>query len=133
MTNKTSASACCKCHPSDSPFRMPEAYLQVSCYRPILTPLHSSGRAAPELTTSLWPLLSRTAAWGPKGQFRNAATLIKGTDTRVVSVESRSGPAVRRSAGKQRDLGSNPLRLSFLFKSCGLWTLSCDGFVPHNE
>ena len=27
-------------------------------------------------------------------------------------------------AGKQRDLGSNPLRLSFLFKNCGLWTLS---------
>ena len=34
-------------------------------------------------------------------------------------------------AGKQRDLGSNPLRLSFLCKNCGLWTLSCD-FVPHN-
>ena len=34
-------------------------------------------------------------------------------------------------AGKQRDLGSNPLRLSVLFKSCGLWTLSCD-FVSHN-
>ena len=40
--------------------------------------------------------------------------------------------AVRRYwAGKQRDLGSNPLRFAFLFKSCGLWTLSCD-FVPHN-
>ena len=37
---------------------------------------------------------------------------------------SRFGLAVRRQAGKQRDLGSNPLRLSFLFKSCGLWTLS---------
>ena len=34
-------------------------------------------------------------------------------------------------SGKQRDLGSNLLRLYFLFKSCGLWTLSCD-FVPHN-
>ena len=34
-------------------------------------------------------------------------------------------------AGKQKDLGSNPLRLSFLFKRCGLWTLFCD-FVPHN-
>ena len=34
-------------------------------------------------------------------------------------------------AGKQRDLGSNPLRLSFPFKRCGLWTLPCD-FVPHN-
>ena len=34
-------------------------------------------------------------------------------------------------AGKRSDLGSNPLRLSFLFKSCGLWTLSCD-FIPHN-
>ena len=44
----------------------------------------------------------------------------------------RFGPAVRHQAGKQRDLESNPLRLSFLFKSCGMWTLSCD-FVPHNE
>ena len=34
-------------------------------------------------------------------------------------------------SGKQRDLGSNPLRLSFRFKNCGLWTLSCD-FVPDN-
>ena len=34
-------------------------------------------------------------------------------------------------AGKHWDLGSNPLRLSFLFKNCGLWTLSCD-FVPCN-
>ena len=36
---------------------------------------------------------------------------------------SRFGLAARRQAGKQRDLGSNLLRLSFLFKSCGLWTL----------
>ena len=43
---------------------------------------------------------------------------------------SRFGLAVRSQAGKQKDLGSNLLRLSFLFKSC-LWTLSCD-FVPHN-
>ena len=34
-------------------------------------------------------------------------------------------------AGKQRDLGSNLLRLSFLFKNCGLWTLSCD-FITQN-
>ena len=34
-------------------------------------------------------------------------------------------------AGKHRDLSSNPLQLSFLFKSCGLWTRSCD-FVPHS-
>ena len=36
---------------------------------------------------------------------------------------SQFGLAVRRQAAKQRDLGSNPLRLSFLFKICGLWTL----------
>ena len=36
---------------------------------------------------------------------------------------SRFGLAVRRYTGKQRDLGSNPLRLSLLI-SCGLWTLS---------
>ena len=40
------------------------------------------------------------------------------------------GLEVRRQGGKQRDLGSNLLRLSL--RSCGLWTLSCD-FVPHNE
>ena len=32
---------------------------------------------------------------------------------------------------KQKDLGSNPLRLPFLFRYCGLWTLSCD-FDHHN-
>ena len=49
------------------------------------------------------------------------------------SFESRRNvwPCGKAQAGKQRDLGSNPLRLSFLFKSCGLWTLSCD-FAPHN-
>ena len=40
-------------------------------------------------------------------------------------------PAAKHYAGKQRDLGSIPLRFSFLLQSCGLWTLSCD-FVPHN-
>ena len=32
-------------------------------------------------------------------------------------------------SGKQKDLGPNLLRFSFIFKGCGLWTLSCD-FVP---
>ena len=45
---------------------------------------------------------------------------------------SRLGPAVRRCAGKQKDLGSIPLRLSSLFKSCGLRTLSCDS-APLNS
>ena len=44
---------------------------------------------------------------------------------------SQFGLAVRRQAGKRRDLSSNPLQLSFFFKGCGLWTPSCD-FVPHN-
>ena len=36
-------------------------------------------------------------------------------------------------AGKQKGLGSIPLRLPHLLeKGCGVWTLSCD-FVPHNE
>ena len=43
----------------------------------------------------------------------------------------RFGLAVRRLAGKQKDLGSNPLRLSSLFSSRDLWTLSCDFEVPH--
>ena len=57
---------------------------------------------------------------------------LSGSQRRLVLV-SRFGLAVRRllEAGKQRDLGSNPLWLSVLFKNCGLWTLSCD-FVPHN-
>ena len=43
-------------------------------------------------------------------------------------VVSRFGPAVRRQAGKRKDFGSNPLRLSFLFKKvvvCG-HCLNCD-------
>ena len=42
-----------------------------------------------------------------------------------------SGKVLGWYCGKQRDLGSNPHRLSFFFKSSGLWTLSSD-FVPHN-
>ena len=34
-------------------------------------------------------------------------------------------------AGEQKDPGSISFRFSLLFKSCGLWTLTCD-FVPHN-
>ena len=37
---------------------------------------------------------------------------------------NRFGLAVRREAGKQKDVASIPLRLSFFFKSSGLWTLS---------
>ena len=48
-----------------------------------------------------------------------------------VNYHCQFGLAVRCWAGKQRDLSSNPLWLSFLWKSCGLWTLSCD-FVLHN-
>ena len=44
---------------------------------------------------------------------------------------SRFGLVVRHYAGKQRDLSLNPLWLSFLFKNCGLWTLSSD-FAPHS-
>ena len=35
-------------------------------------------------------------------------------------------------AGKQRDPGSNPVRLSFLFNSCGLWTLLYDCHSSRN-
>ena len=37
---------------------------------------------------------------------------------------SRFSLVVRRLAGKQKDMGSIPFQLSFLFKCCGLWTLS---------
>ena len=43
---------------------------------------------------------------------------------------ARESASVDSEHGKQRDLGSNPLRLSFPLESCGLWTLFCD-FVPH--
>ena len=36
---------------------------------------------------------------------------------------SQFGLAARCQAGKLKDLGSIPLQLSVLFKSCGLWTL----------
>ena len=56
---------------------------------------------------------------------------IKGYSDSFITV-SKFGLAVRRWAGKQKDLGSIPLRLSFFFKKgCGLLTLSRD-FVPHN-
>ena len=41
------------------------------------------------------------------------------------------GLVARCLVGKQKGLGLNLLWFSFLFKSCGLWTLSCD-FVPYN-
>ena len=44
------------------------------------------------------------------------SVVYKQTKTNIQNV-SRFGLAVRCKAGKQRDLGSNPLRLSFLFKS----------------
>ena len=46
----------------------------------------------------------------------------KATTKVDVCPESRFGLAVRRYSGKRKDLGSIPLRLSFRFKSCGLWT-----------
>ena len=47
---------------------------------------------------------------------------------------SRRGLAVRRLAGKQKDLGSNRFgSLSLLFKNCGVWTLSCDLALTVNE
>ena len=44
--------------------------------------------------------------------------------------ELQFGALESRRDQEERDIGSNLLRLSFLFKSCGLWTLSCD-FDPH--
>ena len=41
-------------------------------------------------------------------------------------LKSRFGLAARRQAGKQKNIGSIPLRLSSLFKSCGLLALSRD-------
>ena len=38
----------------------------------------------------------------------------------------------RPAAVRGTSVPANPLQLSFLSKSCGLWTLSCD-FDPHNN
>ena len=40
-------------------------------------------------------------------------------------------PSVRRSAGKQKDIGSIPLRLSFLFERCYLCTLCREHLMKH--
>ena len=76
--------------------------------------------------------------WGDLGRHRHAWWRVLGQVQRVHQSQRRSrtvtpfGPAVRCSAGKRKDLGSIPLRFSFLFKKgCGLWTLSCD-VVTHN-
>ena len=53
------------------------------------------------------------ACWNPSRSYRNCSWF--GLAVRLTHVR----------AGKQTDFGSNLLRLSFLFKSCGLWTLSC--------
>ena len=63
--------------------------------------------------------------------LRQSSDLAHGSGDGAATAVSRFGLAVRRRAAGKQDLGSNPLRLSFLFKSCGLWTLSCD-FVPHS-
>ena len=44
------------------------------------------------------------------------------TEIMRVMSESVCGSKVRGSFGQQVDLGSNPLDLTFLCKSCGLWT-----------
>ena len=69
---------------------------------------------------------------GVRGVKRNwGSVLTKSGDG--VSEVSRFGLAVRRSAGKRKDLGSIPLRLSFLFRKvvvCGhcLVTLSITSY-----
>ena len=50
--------------------------------------------------------------------FISSSHIIMGPESQM----SRCGLAVRRKADKQKDLGSIPLRLSFLFKICDLWT-----------
>ena len=59
--------------------------------------------------------------WLKEGQRMGEYRLIQGF---FLSFLSRFGLAVRRYAGKQRDFCSNPLRLSFLFESCGQRTPS---------
>ena len=55
----------------------------------------------------------KMAGLGREGGFQRGITDVGGEEGM-----SLFGLAARR------DLGSNPLRLSFRFKSCGLWTLS---------
>ena len=71
-------------------------------------------RAEVLLLTSLTPYPLVKPAHSHRNQM--ASLLETGEEWDGVS---RFGLAVRRQAGKQRDLGSNPLQLTFLFKSCG--------------
>ena len=76
-------------------------------------------------TLFYWPFTKLSALWNSDFGFDSVyVTLLT---TAPVWPSGKAG-----KAGKRKDLGSIPLRLSFLFKSCGLWTRSCD-FVPHNE
>ena len=74
--------------------------------------------------------------WNIEGYFLHFLDVLKkqlylkGTWSKETSL-GQFGLAVRHKTGKQGVLSSNPLRLSFLFKNCGLWTLLCD-FVSHN-
>ena len=65
-------------------------------------------------------------------QFLQGLKKIRGLYSAVLCSGRPSEPVwPSGKAGKERNRGSNPLRLSFLFESCGLWKLS-SGFVLHN-
>ena len=86
-----------------------------------------------KLSTSLFQSkenLDATHKLQTQKQYRSAC--IKSSQFKSAQV-SRFGLAVRRSAGKRKDLGSIPLRLSFFFKNvvvCGhcLVTLSITSY-----
>ena len=56
-------------------------------------------------------------------EFAQTVTDFDADDTEPPKDVSRFGLAVRRLAGKQKDLGSIPLRLFFRFKNCDMWSL----------
>ena len=76
-------------------------------------PIHNHTHPHKSLNTNTHPTHNRTP------QHTHACT------------HTRTRARAHTQAGKRRDLGSNPIRFCFLFKSCGLWTLSCD-FVLQN-
>ena len=85
----------------------------------VSTPLrYSKRRAIKFYSHSIKPTSDKSAVNLFESRKRRC---IKAMNSNVSPHVSRFGIAVRRSAGKQKDLGSNPLRLSFLLKK--MWSV----------
>ena len=104
-------------------FLTPSSHTQSLWGRTAQTNSHVATECAPD-SSSVSP-----AHCGLPGKEKSTDEPKEDGQTTASSV-SRFGLTVRRYAGKQKDHGSNPLRLLLSLQKC-LWTLSWD-YVPHN-